>query len=60
LQMKTWLEQVESYRVIPMSRSACDFPVPCPFRAICYSPDPSADIEGIGIYKRKNPLKIIQ
>lgn len=52
-QMQTWLQQIENPRLVPMSRPACDGISPCPFRAVCYSPDVTMDIQGLGLYKRK-------
>lgn len=52
-QMQVWQERVENPRLVPMSRSACDGIVPCPFRPVCYSNDVTMELDGLGLYKRK-------
>lgn len=36
----------------PMSRGACDFPIPCPYQFACYT-EKHVDLEELGLYDRR-------
>ncbi len=42
---------------LPMSRSACDGMVPCPYRWACYRPEPAEGIGEIGVYHPRSAAK---
>lgn len=53
-QMQRWEQSVTNPQMVPMSRSACDNPFPCPMQAICFNPIIDVDIRSLGLYKPRN------
>lgn len=45
-------EERTPWDALPMSRNACDFPLPCPFQYVCYG-DGLVQIENLGIYQAR-------
>lgn len=52
-QMVQWIAAVQNPRVVPMSRGACDSPLPCQMQPICFAPTIDVDIAALGIYKAR-------
>jgi hypothetical protein len=50
-QMQQWSAAIQNPMEVPMSRAACDSPLPCQFQAVCFAPTLVTDIGGIGLYK---------